>query len=149
MGIPRHKLPPAVRELVARDEAADAARRPEGRALDVRLPYPPSVNHYWRHSRGKVYLSAEGREYRQGVADAIGRVRPLVGPVVLRLLVHPPDKRRRDLDNVLKAILDALEHAGAVRDDSQVEMLHVRRKDPRPPRGYVEVWCREMPGEPV
>jgi len=149
MGIPRHKLPPAIRELVARDEAADAARRPEGRALDVRLPYPPSVNHYWGTSGRRRYLREEGKWFRNRVAELLAGCITLRGNVALRIEVYPPDKRRRDLDNVLKAILDALEHAGAVRDDSQVEMLHVRRKDPRPPRGYVEVWCREMPGEPA
>ena len=40
--------------------------------------------------------------------------------------VSPPDKRRRDLDNTLKAILDALQ-PWVYQDDSQVVELVVRR----------------------
>jgi crossover junction endodeoxyribonuclease RusA len=41
--------------------------------------------------------------------------------------VHPPDRRRRDLDNILKALLDALQYGGAYQDDSQIDSLQVVR----------------------
>jgi crossover junction endodeoxyribonuclease RusA len=37
------------------------------------------------------------------------------------------DRRRRDLDNVQKALLDALEHGGVYRDDAQIDLLVVER----------------------
>jgi len=40
----------------------------------------------------------------------------------------PPDRRRRDLDNLLKSVLDALEHAGLYADDSQIDLLVTRRR---------------------
>jgi crossover junction endodeoxyribonuclease RusA len=40
-------------------------------------------------------------------------------------MIHPPDNRRRDLDNVLKAVLDAIEAAGIIEDDSQVRRLEL------------------------
>ena len=43
------------------------------------------------------------------------------------ILVFPPDNRRRDLDNVLKAILDSLEDAKVFKDDSLIDDLRVRR----------------------
>jgi crossover junction endodeoxyribonuclease RusA len=92
----------------------------------VTLPYPPSVNTYWRSNRGRVHVSKTGVEYRR----AVGNVKlPVFGGSRLRLtaMVYPPDKRRRDLDNVLKALLDALCHAGAYNDDSQIDLLTVRR----------------------
>jgi crossover junction endodeoxyribonuclease RusA len=36
-----------------------------------------------------------------------------------------PDKRRRDLDNILKALLDGLTHSGVWGDDSQVVDLRI------------------------
>ncbi|MGYP002035165128 len=45
------------------------------------------------------------------------------------ILVFPPDNRRRDLDNVLKAILDSLEDAKVFKDDSLIDDLRVRRMD--------------------
>jgi crossover junction endodeoxyribonuclease RusA len=41
----------------------------------------------------------------------------------------PPDRRRRDLDNLAKPTLDALEHAGVYEDDSQIDLLIIRRQD--------------------
>jgi crossover junction endodeoxyribonuclease RusA len=41
----------------------------------------------------------------------------------------PPDRRRRDLDNLAKPTLDALEHAGVYEDDSQIDLLIIRRRD--------------------
>ena len=37
-------------------------------------------------------------------------IKPLTGKLVVDVEVFPPDNRRRDIDNVQKALLDALEH---------------------------------------
>jgi len=42
--------------------------------------------------------------------------------------VFPPDRRRRDLDNLQKALLDALAHGGAYHDDSQIARLTIQRR---------------------
>ena len=39
----------------------------------------------------------------------------------MRLRIYPPDRRRRDSDNVLKCLLDSLEKGGAYLDDNQVK----------------------------
>ncbi|MEY4713325.1 MAG: hypothetical protein RIS88_2775 [Pseudomonadota bacterium] len=39
-----------------------------------------------------------------------------------------PDRRRRDLDNTLKATQDAMTHAGIWDDDSQIDDLRIVRK---------------------
>ncbi|EEZ1412598.1 RusA family crossover junction endodeoxyribonuclease, partial [Escherichia coli] len=40
------------------------------------------------------------------------------------------DKRRRDLDNFLKAPLDALTHAGMLMDDEQFDEINIVRGKP-------------------
>lgn len=98
-----------------------------------RLPYPPSVNHYWRMVRTRhgcrMLISREGRAYRTAVGSILASadVHRLTGRLALRIDVHPPDRRRRDLDNAMKALLDALEHGGAYEDDSQIDHLDIRR----------------------
>ncbi len=44
------------------------------------------------------------------------------------ILVYPPDRRARDLDNLGKALLDALTKAGVYGDDSQIDHLTFARR---------------------
>ena len=89
------------------------------------LPYPPSINHYYRRVGPRTLISREGRAYRGHVASALAGLglEPFDGPLEVQLDVYPPDKRRRDVDNVQKALLDSLQQAGVYRDDSQIKRL--------------------------
>jgi crossover junction endodeoxyribonuclease RusA len=115
--------------------------------ITLRLPFPPSVNRYWRHpSRGPLagrhLISQEGRAYRDAVRLAVlhqRAVHGLEGQLRLTVHAHPPDLRRRDLDNLLKALLDAMAHAGVVEDDSQFFGISIWRMAPAPPDGHVNV----------
>ena len=42
---------------------------------------------------------------------------------------HPPDRRKRDIDNIIKPILDALQHAGLFDDDFQIQKITATRHD--------------------
>lgn len=96
--------------------------------LAMPLPWPPSVNHYWRRDprTGRVLVSAKGREYRGQVQSrrvaSFGSDR-----LAVVIVAHPPDRRKRDLDNLPKAVLDALTHAGVWDDDSQIDDLRIMR----------------------
>lgn len=98
----------------------------------LQLPYPPSTNHMWRTPRsgplaGRTLLSEEGRAYRHAVRACVGPRKTLHGRLRVSIEVQMPDKRRRDLDNLPKAILDSLTHAGVWLDDSQIDDLRVWR----------------------
>ena len=105
--------------------------------FEVTLPWPPSVNNYWRHKvtgrLATVYVSAEGKAYRKAVNDLVleaamvQRYLKAVGPVRVVIEAFPPDRRKRDLDNILKSLLDSLTHAGVWEDDSQIEDLRIYR----------------------
>jgi crossover junction endodeoxyribonuclease RusA len=98
--------------------------------IDLELPYPPSVNHYWRRVGARTLISRGGRAFRRTVCSILAAhgIRPLDGPVELVVDVFPPDRRRRDLDNLQKALLDALAHGGAYHDDSQIARLTIQRR---------------------
>lgn len=64
-------------------------------------------------------------------------VRKIDGPVSLLLELYLPDRRRRDCENIQKAIQDAL-NGIAYQDDSQVKEWHgCIRLDPEHPRAVV------------
>jgi len=104
----------------------------EALMFEVELPYPPSINHYWRRVGHHTLISRTGRAFRAEVVAILAqrRVRALDGPLEIEIDLHPPDRRRRDVDNALKSLLDALQHGGAYADDSQVVRLSIIKCPP-------------------
>ena len=113
------------------------------------LPYPPSINHYWRRVGSRTLISREGRTFRRNVCALLGgggpRKPPSGGRIALAMDAFPPDRRRRDLDNIQKPVLDALQHAGVYDDDSQVDLLVTRRCGPLAPYGELAVSIHRLP----
>jgi crossover junction endodeoxyribonuclease RusA len=101
------------------------------KTIKLTLPYPPTVNHYWGQLGSKKYLGKKGKEFRESVflcvyAAQQGR---LDARLHMEVYLYPPDNRKRDVDNVLKPLLDALEHAGSYENDSQIDKLCITRMD--------------------
>ena len=99
--------------------------------IELELPYPPSVNHYWRRVGARTLISRGGRAFRASVCSILAArgIQPMDGPLEVEIDVYPPDRRRRDIDNLQKALLDALAHGGAYHDDSQISRLTVQRRE--------------------
>lgn len=95
----------------------------------IDLPWPPSVNKYWRHSRGMHFISAEGKAYRKAVVLWLKEhyVKRQTCRLNIEALAYPPDKRVRDIDNLPKALFDALKHGGLYEDDSQIDRFSIER----------------------
>lgn len=106
--------------------------------VSIRLPWPPTVNTYWKPvikaGHAVLCLSRQGEEFRKAAVVAARNqgvsARRVDGPVSVTIAAYPPNRRRRDVDNILKATLDAITHIGIWDDDSQVETLYVRRMLP-------------------
>jgi crossover junction endodeoxyribonuclease RusA len=95
---------------------------------ELTLPWPPSVNTYWRTFQGRMIISEKGRQYRKDVADQVLIQRGsknFAGKMRVEIQAFRPDNRRRDLDNLLKAILDGCTHAGVWVDDSNIVDLRI------------------------
>ena len=96
--------------------------------IEITLPWPPTVNSYWRTYKGRIIISKEGREYRKAVADQVliqRAAKHIDYAVKVEIKCFRPDRRRRDLDNLLKALLDSMTHAGVMEDDALIEDLRV------------------------
>ncbi len=99
--------------------------------IRLELPWPPSVNHYWKYGKGCVFINRPGRQYRENVCVAVLLTdirEPLTGRLAVQVDLHPPDKRKRDIDNTMKGLLDSLAHAGVYVDDEQIDVLTIRRQ---------------------
>ena len=114
----------------------------------MKLPWPPSMNHYWRRNpRGGMLISKEGRVYKEAVIKECMAQSPRTWPnerLHIAITMHPPDRRKRDIDNLLKPILDALEGAGIMGNDNQIDKLCIERHSISKGDGYIIVAIKEM-----
>ncbi len=114
--------------------------------VDLILPWPPSVNQAYRCVNGYVRKSAVSRQYFMDVAWLIKGMRlPSFADKRLKLIVvcFPPNKRKRDLDNIGKVLIDTLQNSELFYDDSQIDDLRFVRRAPSKP-GRVEVNIQEI-----
>lgn len=85
-----------------------------------------------------MVISERGRKFLKEVKLTVGAVTAQVGRLRVDIEVYPPDRRKRDIDNVCKATLDALAKAGVYQDDSQIDVLLITRM------GIVSGGCLEV-----
>ena len=110
---------------------------------ELYLPFPPTINNYYKKSHhGGRYISEKGRMFRDQVAEAIRDQTPglfIDEQVLMEVVLFPPDKRTRDVDNYNKPLLDALTNAKIWEDDCQVDQLFNYRGEVRKKQGSVYV----------
>ena len=78
-------------------------------------------------------ITKAGREFKAAVADYVVEYKvPKLGDSKLKItmVLFPRDKRKIDIDNRIKAVLDALEDAGVFNNDFQVDHLEIIRGEP-------------------
>lgn len=132
------------------------------RYFKLELPWPPTANHIWENvnigGKTRTYRSKEYKTFLDGawaayhIAKAKGECpsKAIEGDEIhVRLVLFPPNNRRYDVDNRIKAVLDALTHVGLWHDDSQIRSVNAwkwYRAEKEHPR--VEVEIRVYPPDP-
>jgi crossover junction endodeoxyribonuclease RusA len=113
--------------------------------IEFELPWPPSINNYYKRVLRGVVINEKGVAYRRDVKLLLAQYVDsftLEQRLNMTINVFPPDKRGRDLDNLLKASIDAMQHARVFPDDKQIDKLAVIRQDIVKP-GKLQVWISE------
>jgi crossover junction endodeoxyribonuclease RusA len=92
------------------------------------LPFPPTLNGLYA-GKGRRYKSDRYKAWIKAAREALWlqSVPEWVnGPLRVELAFVRPDKRKRDLDNVAKAVLDFCTDNKIWDDDSQIEHLTLK-----------------------
>lgn len=128
--------------------------------LAFRLPWGLTVNHYFaetampsKHKPGKWIVtkrpSSDAEKWREQVGLEVMRQKvpryQLTGKLSVTIMACPPDRARRDLDNLLKGIFDALVWCAVLHDDGDFDEVRIYR-GPVVTDGMLHVEILELPG---
>lgn len=97
--------------------------------MNLTLSYPTVTgNTLWRHAKGRTYINPKATAYYNVIAWELLSQKARLGlteRLTVSLKLYPPDNRKRDMDNLIKLLHDALTKGGLWLDDSQVRKLTV------------------------
>lgn len=106
--------------------------------LDIELDgLPPTVNQMYR-TASKTHIRYKTKATREYQAYVVNKIReaytiePYTGSVAVEIVFCTSDKRRWDIDNRLKALLDCLQIAKLIADDKQVDKISLERQREQP-----------------
>lgn len=96
--------------------------------IQLHIPSPPSANALWVRARKGMRRSDRYMAWLTEAGWHVKAQKPksIEGPYCIRLHAARPDKRRRDLDNILKPVSDLLQHVGVIKDDADCDMISAR-----------------------
>lgn len=100
----------------------------------ITLPYPPTTNNLYRNA-GKKRVKSEG--YKAWLTEAgwtvkVQRPVAILGRYRLALIAFAPDRRARDVDNLLKPVSDLLKACGVIEEDSLAKSVSAEWSDLEP-----------------
>lgn len=102
--------------------------------MELILPYPPSSNRLWIRTHHGMTRSAA---YKSWIEECIiltikHRHKGVDGPYGLSIVAERPDKRRRDIDNLIAPVCDGLMHSAITPDDSLCQWIQASWSDAKP-----------------
>ena len=92
---------------------------------------PPSTNALYGYSKGRVFIKPAYRTFKTNMDKILDDVIPLdytpiESDVNLFVTFYIKGKRKRDLDNMLKALCDSLQPR-LIKDDNQIIEIHCKK----------------------
>ena len=114
------------------------ARTVRGLRMTINIPFPPATGNHYRSFTFKTrrdFVTKKAQAYRLAVKSCLVASRfaqsdMFVDHVNVVMNIYPPDRRKRDIDNVAKVVWDALTLAGLWKDDKLIKNLHVSVHEP-------------------
>ena len=99
--------------------------------IEFELDYlPPSVNAiYLRSKHGGVFISQRARDFKQRIENAVKHLmdKPVEGELRIEAEFSLRRKGKRDLDNMLKVLCDAMNNI-VYKDDNQIMEISCKKE---------------------
>lgn len=109
----------------------ESVERENAWRVQITVPWPISINSYYRSVNGRSILSKRGREYKEFSKE----LEHLAGSfseedrLMVSISLFPPSRRLLDIDNYGKSTIDLLQASGIIPNDNQIDRLHIHRKE--------------------
>ena len=105
--------------------------------FNTKIPFPPTVNHMFHRTSRRVIKTKKTKAWFDAAILMIRttpgyRKHKYTGRLGITIWLVPPTARKYDVDNRVKAVLDAIQQSGLITDDSQFYELMVRKHDKQP-----------------
>lgn len=96
--------------------------------IELQLPFPPSANRLWvRAKKGMRKSDRYSAWLKEAGWAVLAQPRKRIsGPYKLSIHASRPDRRSRDIDNLIKPISDLLQTVGVIENDCDCEMVSAR-----------------------
>lgn len=104
---------------------------------------PPSLNKFLGRENSWEYRNTKAEWLKKVNLCCVPKPKEPLEKAVVTLFFHFKDKRRRDLDNYLKFVLDGLTASGIIRDDN-FETVELRLKGIADKKGITEIFVEEL-----
>tara|TARA_Y100000741_G_C18229527_1_gene549218 strand:- start:1184 stop:1525 length:342 start_codon:yes stop_codon:yes gene_type:complete len=85
-----------------------------------------TVNKFYRTYAGRILISKDGKDFKKLVQAYLTNYTKIMGKVKLIIEVYFKDKRKRDLDNFAKVLIDCLKNK-LFEDDDQIYELQMKK----------------------
>lgn len=110
------------------------------------LPYPHGVtiNAIYSPKQQGIYLKEKAKIYKHAVYYELLNIKKFnENKLNLHVKMFPPDNRIRDIDNILKIVLDSLQYAKLYNNDHQIVKLLVEKMPPKK-KGLLEIFVKQV-----
>jgi Holliday junction resolvase RusA-like endonuclease len=100
--------------------------------MDFKMNFiPPSTNALYGYSKRRVFIKPVYRTFKTNMDKILNNVipsdyKPIESNVNLYVTFYIKGKRKRDLDNMLKALCDSLQPR-LIKDDNQIVEIHCKK----------------------
>ena len=103
---------------------------------------PLSTNHIYRHAGKFTYMTAEGKSLKESYqwqAKVQCKQKMFASEIKVKIKLFFGDKRKRDIDNHNKIVLDSLTNIVWVDDSLIMELYIIKDYDKQDPRVELEI----------
>lgn len=95
--------------------------------MKIELPIQAlTQNVYYRKFQNRLIISKRGKDYKELVNNYIQSYPKILGKVKLDLVFYFKDKRKRDLDNLHKCLIDSMKNV-LFEDDDMIYKIYLEK----------------------